>query len=370
MDQTSDLALLRVEEKQLPAPLPVSATNTVRETETVYAFGFPFGNEFGKEITVSKATVSSLRKSPAGSLLKIQLDGGLNPGTSGGPVVDGKGNAIGVAVSGVRNSQIGFAIPGEHLVSFLNGRLSKAHVGTAYKDGDGLKLPISFEVVDPLGRLKKLEFDLWAGNPGPPRLAGPTGPATIPGDSARKHYTVKYDKTATVSLDVLAPVVADAKQVYWLAPVVTNGLNETRPLPATSSPARPPVERKPVMLTYRPKVGKQTVEMVSIGNFQVRYRDGEETSLSLDCRASFTEQVSTGARDRNGYPVQLSFDRVAVLYLALIAFWAECCRIVLRTADGYYTENLANDRPRIFTPHPAQGSFLVPRHYPASPPCR
>src|SRR5208337_3434293 len=42
----------------------------------------------------------------------------------------------------------------------------------------------------------------------------------------------------------------------------------------------------------------------------------------------------------------------SVLYLALIALWAECCRIVLRSADGCYTENLANDRPRIFYPAP------------------
>jgi hypothetical protein len=43
-----------------------------------------------------------------------------------------------------------------------------------------------------------------------------------------------------------------------------------------------------------------------------------------------------------------------VLYLALIAFWAECCRFVIGSADVCYTENLANPSAQDFTPHPAQ----------------
>ncbi len=309
VDRTSDLALLGVEEKDLPAPLSVTTTSTVRETEPVYVFGYPLARDLGKEIAVSRAMVSSFRKAPNGSLHRIQLEGGVNPGNSGGPVVDAKGNVIGVAVGGFRNTQIGFAIPGQHVVSFLNGRLSKAHVGTAYKEGGDLKLPVIFEVMDPLGRLKKLEFDLWTGNPGPPRPNGAAEPALIPGDSAPKRYSVKLDKTAMISMDVPAPALADPKQVYWLRPVVTNGLNETRSLTATPSMAWPAVERKPVTLTYRPAAGKRTAEMVSLGSFRIRDRDGEETSLSLDVRTSFTEQFAP--LDRKVFSFQLGYDRLA-----------------------------------------------------------
>lgn len=69
------------------------------ETEGVFVFGFPFGNDMGKENTVNRSTVSNLRKSPAGSLQRVQLDGGLNPGNSGGPVVDGKGSVTSMARS-------------------------------------------------------------------------------------------------------------------------------------------------------------------------------------------------------------------------------------------------------------------------------
>ncbi len=55
---------------------------------------------------------------------------------------------------------------------------------------------------------------------------------------------------------------------------------------------------------------------------------------------------------------------LAVPYLALIAFLAECCRFAIRSAEVCYTGNSANHWPRIFTPHPAQG----PISYPASTP--
>ena len=64
--------------------------------------------------------------------------------------------------------------------------------------------------------------------------------------------------------------------------------------------------------------------------------------------------------------------QVSVLYLALIAFWAECCRFVIRSADGCYTENLAKiAAPALgFYPAPRSRIFIVPRHYPAPPPRR
>ena len=46
--------------------------------------------------------------------------------------------------------------------------------------------------------------------------------------------------------------------------------------------------------------------------------------------------------------------RMGVLYRASVAFWAECCRFVIGSADVCYTENLANPSAQDFTPHPAQ----------------
>ena len=42
----------------------------------------------------------------------------MHPGNSGGPVTDGKGQVVGVAVSGIRGTQLHFAIPGEAVQAF------------------------------------------------------------------------------------------------------------------------------------------------------------------------------------------------------------------------------------------------------------
>ena len=61
--------------------------------------------------------------------------------------------------------------------------------------------------------------------------------------------------------------------------------------------------------------------------------------------------------------------KLPVLYLALIAFRVECCRIVIRSADVCYTENLAK-LAHAFYPAPRSWILIVPRHYPAPLPFR
>src|SRR5262249_36306771 len=116
VDQTSDLAVLRVlsdASGSLPPPLDVGRARKLLETQQVFIFGFPLGEGLGKNITVSNSSVSSLRKDAEGNLAKLQVNGGMHPGNSGGPVVDGRGRVVGVAVSVIKNTQIHFAIPGE-----------------------------------------------------------------------------------------------------------------------------------------------------------------------------------------------------------------------------------------------------------------
>jgi hypothetical protein len=311
VDRTSDLGLIRVDDRTVPQPLKLGTTSGLSETESVFVFGFPFGKDLGQEITVGRSTISSLRKSVAGNIQRVQLDGGLNPGNSGGPVVDSEGNVIGIAVSVVRGAQIGFAIPAEYVVSFLNGRIGGSSVGTPYKDGGRLMLPVKLEMIDPLGRLKRVDVELWAGNPGPPRLASLSEPAPLPGDSAKQRYSMKYDKNPTVALDFPAPSLADAKQVYWIQPIIANGLNQTRWASALPAPARTPLERLPITLKYSPPIGgKQTAEMVSIGSFRIRNRDGEEFALATNFRTSLSAHFSEA--EPRFFPMRLTYDRFSL----------------------------------------------------------
>lgn len=119
VDVAADLALLKVAGDDLPAPLPFGKASELVETQEVVIYGYPFGEALGKNISVNRSTVSSLRRE-SGKLDVVQLGGGLNPGNSGGPVTNARGEVIGVSVAKLRGAEtIGFAIPAETALDFL-----------------------------------------------------------------------------------------------------------------------------------------------------------------------------------------------------------------------------------------------------------
>ena len=143
VDRASDLAVLRVEGNNLPEPLTVKASTGLIETQTVYIVGFPFGDKLGRNITVSQTSVSSLRaQSQDGVMDKVQVNGGMHPGNSGGPVINSSGEVVGVAVSGIQGTQIHFAVPGEYVGVAMNGRVTTIASGATVKDGEQVKMRV------------------------------------------------------------------------------------------------------------------------------------------------------------------------------------------------------------------------------------
>jgi len=125
-DREHDLAILRpflieVGARQgIPDGLSVPKSPSLAYLQKLFVFGYPLGESLGAEITVSETSVSSLRKDPdTGKLRQIQVKGGMNPGNSGGPVVDVSGNVVGVAVAVIKGTDINFAIPGEVVQEFI-----------------------------------------------------------------------------------------------------------------------------------------------------------------------------------------------------------------------------------------------------------
>ena len=164
IDTERDLAVLRVTGvKDLPAPIDVVKQPELIETQTVYSFGFPFGTKLatGKDtpaVTVGKATVSSLRQNANGELARVQIDGNLNPGNTGGPIVDSQGRLVGVAVAIIRNANgIGLAIPHNDVRALLRGRISGTPQLTVFPASMG-KVPVSVSVglIDPLNKIKSV----------------------------------------------------------------------------------------------------------------------------------------------------------------------------------------------------------------------
>jgi WD40 repeat protein len=124
MDGQFDLALLRAEgEGKYPA-LPLGSDKGLGELTELVAFGFPFGKEltFDKDsfpsVTVNAGTVTRLPRK-GGVLHRIQMDAGVNPGCSGGPVLDMSGKVIGVVVARVDGTTLNFAIPVSHVARFV-----------------------------------------------------------------------------------------------------------------------------------------------------------------------------------------------------------------------------------------------------------
>ena len=116
LSRSRDLAVLELHAPSLPEPLPIAPTARAHETQTVHIVGFPFGKRFATNretpiITISRGTVSSQRMDVNDQARLMQIDGDLNPGNSGGPIVDDAGQVVGVAVATVRRTNIGFAIP-------------------------------------------------------------------------------------------------------------------------------------------------------------------------------------------------------------------------------------------------------------------
>ncbi|MGF1572321.1 MAG: S1C family serine protease [Sumerlaeia bacterium] len=120
-----DVALLRLnlddvkEEGIELKPLPLATRRTLRVGEAVYAVGNPGGLGRMLEHTVSEGIVSSLTRNVR-DVLYIQTTAAVNPGNSGGPLVNAQGEVVGlITLKSILQEGIGFALPVELIDHFL-----------------------------------------------------------------------------------------------------------------------------------------------------------------------------------------------------------------------------------------------------------
>jgi serine protease Do len=109
-DPVGDLALLQIQTKRPLPVVPLGSSSAVRVGEFVVAIGSPFG--FEQTITfgiVSAKKRQLLRSGVVGGF--IQTDASINTGNSGGPLVNMRGEVVGVNTATVGSGELGFAIP-------------------------------------------------------------------------------------------------------------------------------------------------------------------------------------------------------------------------------------------------------------------
>ena len=113
VDPERDLVVLKIAAAGSPV-LPLGNSDAVQVGEPVYAVG----NPQGLEGTFSQGVVSSIREVGTDKLLQITAP--ISPGSSGGPVLNSKGEVVGVSVATFRGGQnLNFAIPSNNLKSLL-----------------------------------------------------------------------------------------------------------------------------------------------------------------------------------------------------------------------------------------------------------
>jgi serine protease Do len=143
-DPLTDLAVIKIDGNNLPS-VPWGDSTALRPGQTVLAFGNPFGFRF----TVTRGIVSALNRpnpfsndprKPGGF---IQTDAAINQGNSGGPLVDARGEVVGIntfliSPSGAF-SGMGFAIPTQIVHPTVDelirdGKVSHGYMGISITD--------------------------------------------------------------------------------------------------------------------------------------------------------------------------------------------------------------------------------------------
>ncbi len=157
-DERSDVAVLKVSGKQFPA-LPIGDSNGLKVGEPVLAIGSPFGFDYSASAGIVSAKSRNFSRDT--SVPFIQTDVALNPGNSGGPLFNQRGEVIGInsrIFSGTGGYMgLSFSIPIDAAMDIYeqlktNGEVARAYLGIYPQDIDR-NLAEAYNLARPQGAL-------------------------------------------------------------------------------------------------------------------------------------------------------------------------------------------------------------------------
>ena len=117
-DKVNDIAILRITAPNFKGfgPIPYALQDRMADVgEDIFVLGYPLTQALGNEIKLTNGIVSS-RTGFQGDISTYQMSAPVQPGNSGGPMFDNKGNVIGIVVAGVPGAEnVGYAIKTSYL---------------------------------------------------------------------------------------------------------------------------------------------------------------------------------------------------------------------------------------------------------------
>src|SRR5690625_4859782 len=139
-DERTDVALIKIDAKDLK-PLTIGNSNDLKKGEWVLAIGSPFG----LDATVTVGVVSAINRDTGDYLPFIQTDVAVNPGNSGGPLLNTQGEVVGVNAQIVSRSGgfmgISLAIPIDEAMDVVeqlkeHGKVTRGRLGVQITNVD------------------------------------------------------------------------------------------------------------------------------------------------------------------------------------------------------------------------------------------
>ena len=200
-DPWTDVAVVQAQATGLPVAV-LGASAGLRVGQLVVAIGSPFGFDSTVTAGVISALGRSLR-SITGHLVDnvIQTDAALNPGNSGGPLLDSQGRVIGINTAVIQSAQgICFAIPIDMAKRIVPQLMQHGRVIRGYLGLHGRDVPIARHIARKFGRDEESGVEVIALEGG--------GPATQAGMSEGDVILALADQTVT-SIDDLQKRLAE-----------------------------------------------------------------------------------------------------------------------------------------------------------------